>query len=556
MRKLLLILSLITIAFAADAQLMDQKKTFTRFDSLRGSLNGFRTCYDVNFYRLEIRLDFGKKRLIGSNFIRFKVMRDFKVMQLDLFNNMLVEKVVYKKQNLRFTRDSNAFFVEFPELMKKNNMEEIVVFYYGKPQEAKHAPWDGGIVWTKDKQNNPWVGMACQGTGASLWWPCKDHQSDEPDSMAINVVLPKGMMDISNGELRKLTVLPDSTTRYEWFVNYPINTYDVTINVGNYAHMADSFKNANGEYLKLDYYVLPENVDTARKQFEQVKPMLSCFERFFGPYPFYKDGFKLVESPYLGMEHQSAVAYGNKYQNGYLGTDLSGTGEGMKFDYIIIHESAHEWWGNAVTTKDIADMWVHEGFGQYAEALYLECMFGTGPAQRYLNGLKKNIRNDSPIIGPYGVNEEGSGDMYPKGALLLNTIRHVLNNDSIWFSVLKGVNMNFRYKTTTTEEVEQYMTEKSGYDLSKIFKQYLRLKDLPVLEVERIQDGSDLLIKYRWISPVTFFDMPVKAAITARGDYGWLNPDIQIQSRRLANMKKSDFKLDEEDFYFKAKFID
>ena len=325
--------------------------------------------------------------------------------------------------------------------------------------------------------------------------------------------------------------------------------------MGNFTHIADSFKNASGEYLKLDYYVLPENADTAVKQFTQVKPMLSCFERFFGPYPFYRDGFKLVESPYLGMEHQSAVAYGNKYMNGYLGNDLSGTGEGLKFDYIIIHEAAHEWWGNAVTTKDIADMWVHEGFGQYAEALYLECTVGPESAQKYLNGLKRSVDNDSPIIGPYGVNEEGSGDMYPKGALLLNTIRHVINNDSIWFSVIKGLNMNFRYITTTSEDVEKYMSEKSGMDLSKIFKQYLRLKDLPILEIERIQDGADLIVKYRWISPVTFFDMPVKAT-NAYGDYVWIKPDIQMQSMRIQNMKKSSFKIDETDFYIKTKFID
>lgn len=554
MRKLIPLFLLMMSSWFCQAQLMDNKKVFTRADTLRGALTPFRTCYDVEYYRLEIRLDIPKKRVIGSNVMRFKAMQNFKVLQVDLFANMLIEKIVYKTQNIQFRRDSNAVFVEFPELIKKGNTEEIAIFYYGSPIEAKRAPWDGGFVWTQDKDMNPWIGVACQGTGASLWWPCKDHQSDEPDSMALNIVVPKGLQEVSNGELRKQTILKDSSTRYEWFINYPINNYDVTINVGKYTHLKDTFVNATGDTLKLDYFVKPYNVEKAQKQFAQVKPMMSCFERFFGPYPFYRDGYKLVESPYLGMEHQSAVAYGNRYFNGYMGTDLSGTGEGLKFDYIIIHESAHEWWGNAVTTQDIADMWVHEGFGQYAESIYLECMFGPESAQKYLNGLKKGVDNDKPIIGPYGVNEEGSGDMYPKGALLLNTIRHVVNNDSIWFAAIKGLNMDLRYKTTTTKEVEDYLSQKTGVDLKKIFDQYLRQKDLPILEIELMQDVKDVLIKYRWISPITFFDMPVRIT-TAPGKYSWIKPDIQIQGMRLKNMRKEDVKVAEDEFYIKTKFI-
>lgn len=541
--KLLLLLAFLPF-LGAKAQLNQANQKFTKADSLRGSLNPFRSCYDVLFYDLEIRkIEIDKKRIIANNTIRFKVMEDFRIMQIDLNQAFSIEKIVYKYLNIRFTRDGNALFVELPTVAKKGSIGEIQIFYYGNPPVAKNAPWDGGFVWTSDKAANPWISTACQGAGASLWWPCKDHQSDEPDSMAIRVTVPKGFMDVSNGQLRKKTTLPDSSIKFDWFVSYPINTYNVSLNVGKYDFFTDTFINTSGKKLPLDYYVMPENIDKAKDQFAQVKPMLTCFEKYFGPYPFYRDGYKLVETPFLGMEHQSAVAYGNGYQNGYRGRDLSGSGEGMRFDYIVIHESAHEWWGNAITTQDIADMWVHEGFGQYSEAVYLECLYGREAATAYLIGLKRSIRNDATIIGPYGVNEEGSGDMYPKGAVMLNTIRTVMQNDSAWFATIKGLQETFHYKTVTTQQIEEYMIEHTGYNIKPIFEQYLRRKDPPVLEVDYKQIGNDLQVSYRWVTDVTFFDMPIRAT-TSRGKYEWIKPDVlKTQTFLAKNMRREDFKV-------------
>lgn len=501
------------------AQLGKDKTEFTRADTLRGALSEERLCYDVTYYHLNAKISPHEKFLKGSNQIRFKVVKNTKRIQVDLFENMHVDRIVYNDQEVKYKREYGAVFIDFPVELKAGTMQNIYIDYSGKPQVAINAPWDGGFTYDKDSAGNDWVAVSCQGTGASCWWPCKDHQSDEPDSMLISISCPSNLMDVSNGRLRKTTDLKNGYTRYDWFVANPINTYNVTFDIGVFAHFGDTLG-----ALTLDYYVLPENLDKAKVQFQQVKPMLICFENYFGKYPWYEDGYKLVETPYLGMEHQSAVAYGNKYQNGYLGQSLSSSGIGKKFDYIIIHESAHEWWGNNVTTKDIADMWVHEGFGMYAEALYCECMWGKDDYMRYINGMKFSIQNKTTLIGPYNVNKEGSGDMYNKGAMLLHTLRSIFDNDARFFAVIKGIQKDFFHQTVTTGQIENSFSRAYGKSLDPIFNQYLRFTAPPKILFKTTETG----IEYKWQADAKGFNMPLKI-VNADKTYTALYPTQEWQ---------------------------
>ncbi|MDB5233097.1 MAG: peptidase, partial [Hymenobacter sp.] len=466
---LLPLLLLLGVFSPAAAQLLQPKPAFTRADSLRGGQTPLRTCYDLNYYHLDVKLDPAKRFISGSNLFRYTSTQDFSRLQVDLFANLQVEKVLYKGKELPCAREANAVFVTFPKPIAKGTRDEFTVHYSGNPTVAKKAPWDGGMVFTQDAAGKPWVATACQGTGASIWWPTKDQQADEVDSMLISISVPNGLKDVSNGRLRRTTKLKDGYTRFDWAVRNPINNYDVALNVGDYQHFSDSYAGEKGP-LTLDYWVLPENVAKAKTQFAaNVKPMLKSMEHWFGPYPWYQDGYKLVDAPHLGMEHQSAVAYGNKYQNGYLGKDRSNTGWGLKWDFIVIHESGHEWFGNNITSKDIADMWVHESFTTYSEALFVESQFGKQAGQEYIHGQRRNIQDDGPIIGPYGVNKEGSGDMYDKGSMMLNTIRTVLNNDEKWRQVLRGLSGTFYHQTVTGQQVIDYINRETGRDFTKVF---------------------------------------------------------------------------------------
>lgn len=520
---------------------------FTRADSLRGNLTPLRSSYDINYYHLDVQVDIDNKSISGSNVFKFTATEDLKRLQFDLFENLSIQKVVYKGRKLPFTREFNAVFIDFPGTIKKNSQEEFIVFYSGKPVIAKRAPWDGGLTFSQDQQGKPWVAVSCQGLGASSWWPTKDHQSDEVDSMMISISVPTGLMDISNGRLRSSENLNNGYTRFNWFVSYPINNYNVTFNIGDYVHFGDTYAGENGN-LTLDYYVLKENLEKAKKQFgANVKPMLKVFENWFGPYPFYRDGFKLIDAPYLGMEHQSAVAYGNKYLNGYMGRDLSGTGLGMKWDYIIVHEAGHEWFGNNITSKDIADMWIHEGFTMYSEGLFVESLDGKKEGARYIAGIRKNIRNDVPIIGPYDVNTEGSGDMYYKGANLVHMIRTIVDDDAKWRDILRGLNQEFGLKTTTTTEVVNFINKKSGKDLTRVFDQYLRYSRIPTLEYKL----SGNQVSYRWDADVEGFNMPLRM-MTRSKKYHWIKPTTEWKSLRT----KSAFSPDLDNFYIEVKKTD
>jgi aminopeptidase N len=488
---------------SVSAQLTVPKENFTHRDTLQGGLRSERTCFDVQRYDLNIKVNIEEKSIMGYNDITFKVVENTNKIQIDLFENMQVDSIVFNTKKLNYKRDEIAVFVTFNESLKAGNQEKIRFYYSGKPIIAKRAPWDGGFVFNKDSNGKPWIGVAVQGTGASLWYPVKDSQSDEPDLGAtIKVAVPNGLMNVSNGRLLGSEDLKNGYTRWDWEVKNPINTYDITLNIADYAHIHDNHKG-----LDLDYYVLRENEEKARKHFEEVKPMMDCFQSKFGKYPFTEDGYKLVETPYLGMEHQSAVAYGNHYLKGYLGSDLSGTGIGMLFDFIIIHESGHEWFGNSITSKDIADMWIHEGFTQYSEIVFTECQFGYDKAMKYANGLSDNVNNDQPIIGHYGVNKEGSGDMYPKGALLLNTVRHIVNDDEKWWKILLKYSETYRHQIIDTKTVIEFFNTESGMNLTPVFNQYLRYTTIPRLEFR--SSGTKDQFEFAWKTDEPNFEMPI-----------------------------------------------
>ena len=546
LRKTLpLLLFVLGLARLAAAQLLaPPPAAYTRADSLRGGQSALRTCYDLNYYHLSVRLDMPTKSLSGTNLFRFAATRDFTRLQFDLFANLKVEKVTWHGQQLPFTREANAVFVTFPQPIKQGSRDEFTVAYSGQPTVAKKAPWDGGLVWAQDAAGQSWVASACQGMGASIWWPCKDQQADEVDSMLISVAVPAGLRDVSNGRLRGTAPVAGGYTRYDWAVTNPINNYDVALNVGNYQHFADVYQGEKGP-LTLDYWVLPENLEKAKTQFAaNVKPMLKSMEHWFGPYPFYKDGYKLVDAPHLGMEHQSAVAYGNKYRNGYLGRDRSATGWGDKWDFIIIHESGHEWFGNNITTQDIADMWVHESFTTYSESLFVESLFGQQAAQEYIHGQRRNIQNDEPIIGPYGVNKEGSGDMYDKGSNLLNMLRLATNDDAKWRAVLRGLNSTFYHQTVTGQQVIDYVSRESGHDFSRVFAQYLQYATLPTLEIR--QEQGQLI--GRWVAAVPGFDLPIRLRVKG-GAYQLVPLTTQWQPLKMPGATRDNVEVDTLNYY-------
>jgi aminopeptidase N len=443
------------------------------------------------------------------------VLEPNSTLQIELQPPLKITSITQDEKKLIWQKDGYSYFIELPKKEPTGTVNEIVVYYEGNPKISKNPPWSGGITWQKDGRDNHFIATSCQGDGASLWWPCKDHMYDEVDSMLISVTVPKNLMDVSNGVLRKVEE-NEMTKTYHWFVNNPINNYGVNINIGDYVHFGEIYEGEKGE-LACNYYVLRGNLELAKEQFKQVPKMLEAFEHWFGAYPFYEDGFKLVEVPYLGMEHQSSVTYGNGYKNGYRGRDLSMTGIGLLFDFIIVHEAGHEWFANNITYKDVADMWIHESFTTYSESLYLEYHFGKSYGLNYTRGTRTSIANDIPIIGVYDVNHEGSGDMYYKGANMLVMIRQVIDNDKKWRKILRGLNQTFYHQTVTTKQIEDYMIKESGKDLQPIFNQYLRDIRIPTLEYRKINGA----LAYRFGNCVEGFKMPLK--ITINGKEKWIN---------------------------------
>ena len=562
MRKSILIIVLFCVNFSVFSQ------EFTRKDSLRGELTPFRTCYDVTYYNLNVTIDEKEKTIERSfNDIHFTSTSDFETIQIDLAKNMEILLILFPDKELdsacydveydyelEFTREHDAVFVKFPRIIKKGEQSYIRVWYSGYPREAMNPPWDGGFSWKIDKNNNPWIGVSCQGLGASVWWPNKDHQSDEPDSMTIKVSARNPLKIICNGNLRSekttfSSYLQDSINTSEWFVSYPINNYNVTLNIGDYVHFQDEYVSGE-DTLDLSYYVLSYNEEKAKKHFEQVKPMMDCFENYFGKYPFWEDGYALVETSYLGMEHQSAIAYGNDYLPGYLGS--LGYSGGLEFDYIIVHETGHEWWGNSITTNDIADMWIHEGFCTYSEALYVECLYGYDQMLEYVNNQKQFIRNNSPIVGHYHVNNKGSGDMYQKGSAMLHTLRTLIENDELWFELIKEISEKFQYETLDAQEIMNYIMERTSYDLTDFFSQYLNHEKLPEFQYKLVKEGRNTTLVYRW-EAIEKFDMPL--LVNSGNKDFWIYPDLEWKEMSLGKIDRTEFKVRKDLFLIDIKKV-
>ena len=511
---------------------ISQEYKFTKQDTLRGSITPERAWWDLTYYHLDIAVDLDNKFIKGSNTIEYKVLEPNKKLQVDLQSPLKITKVEQNGKELTFSSEGSAHFINLIDKQRKGKINSVKVYYEGNPKEAVRAPWDGGLSWTRDSNGKHFAATSCQGIGASIWWPNKDHMYDEVDSMLISVNVPKGLMNISNGRLKKIEEFEDTNT-YHWYVSNPINNYGVNINIGDYVEFSEVYEGEKGK-LDMIYYVLRDNIERAKTQFKDAVKMMDAFEYWFGPYPFYEDSFKIVEVPYLGMEHQSSITYGNKYMKGYLGRDLSRTGWGLKFDYIIIHEAGHEWFANNITYKDIADMWIHESFTTYSENLFLDYHYGKEASSEYVIGTRAGISNSAPMIGPYGVNRRGS-DIYSKGANVLHTIRQIANSDEKWRMILRGLNKDFYHQTVETKQIENYISDKMGYDLSTFFDQYLRTTNIPVFEY-KLNDG---LLEYKWSNVIDGFKMPVDVFV---GDEKIrLNP---TQETKSIDVKSEKIRLD------------
>jgi aminopeptidase N len=497
------------------------QKAITFEDSLRGSITPERVWWDLKHYDLTFDVNPEKKFISGTNIISYLVLKENMTLQIDLQFPMGITYIEQNGKKLNYVKKGdNAYFISLIDKQTVGESNKLSISFEGKPLIAKRAPWDGGFSWNKDEEGNHFVATSCQGLGSSVFWPCKDHMYDEADSLRMTVTVPDSLQDISNGRLTKMCIDNKGIRTSTWEVKNPINNYGVNLNIGNYVHFGETYKGEKGD-LTCDYYVMPYNLDKAKVQFKDAIRMLQAFEHWFGPYPFYEDGYKLVEVPYLGMEHQSSITYGNKYKNGYLGRDLSGTGWGTKWDFIIIHESGHEWFANNITYKDIADMWIHESFTNYSETLFTEYHFGKSAGQDYVIGTRANIVNDSPIIGKYDINQRGSGDMYYKGGNMIHTIRQVINDDEKFRQILRGLNKDFYHQTVTTEQIENYISSKSGINFSKVFDQYLRNIKLPKLA----QKSSKGMVFYRWENVVPGFEMPIKVSVDGVEQFVYPTPD-------------------------------
>jgi len=531
-----IILSLLFIYHSGQSQI----KSFTRYDTLRGSLSPLRTCYDVHFYNLKLQIDPDRKYISGSNSIYFKVKEPFKRIQVDLSSTLRIDSIKHHDETLHFERDSNAVVINFGKIVD-NSSDSISIYYSGNPVEAKNPPWEGGFVWSKDATGAPWIGVACEGDGASLWWPCKDHPSDEADSVQMTFSVPKGLKCISNGNLVQETFGKEFQT-YKWKVHYPINNYNVTLNIGNYAEIKDEYVRPDNSTLDLRYYVLQQNENKALEYFQQVKPMLKCFEHYFGKYPFPKDGYAIVETPYLGMEHQSAIAYGNKFKKNMLG-----------YDYIVIHESAHEWWGNNVTACDHGDLWIQESFTTYAEALFVECTFDFNTSVNYLLRQRNYIKNSEPVKGPSNVNYHywKDSDMYYKGSWMLHTLRSVIDNDSLWFSILREIQEKFSQKQICSDDLINFISQKGMINLRPFFNQYLLHTDIPTFEYKLKSKKNKFYLVYRMRASENGFSIPIKLKLYS-GKTITLIADQQFKKVELEENDLEDFKIPTDLYYISS----
>ena len=555
--------TLLTLATFLCSISMFAQPLINESDTLRGSLNENRDWFDIKRYVIDVTPNYEAKSIVGVVSWKAIAVKPSKQIQIDLQTPLEIDSILLWSNTkesstairLQFSRTNNIALAQIEKQIPKGQAFGLTIFYHGVPKEAIRPPWDGGWIWKKDANGQPWMSVACQGLGASVWYPCKDHQSDEPEEGAqLTIQVPKDKNIIAIGNGRKVAetnmVNINNNNRFSWQVTNPINSYNIIPYIGDYVGWKETYKGLKGK-LDLSYWVLRSDSAKAVEQFKQVPKMLEALEYWFGPYPFYEDGFQMVQSPHLGMEHQSAIAYGNQFKNGYLGRDLSGTGWGLKWDFIIVHESGHEWFANNITTKDIADMWVHEGFTNYSETLFTEYFYGKKAGDEYNYGIRRNIKNDIPIIGPYGVNQEGSGDMYSKGANLIHTIRHAINNDSLFRNILMGLNTQFYHQTVTTAQVENYISVRAGFGFQKVFDQYLRTTQIPVLNYS--YNEKEKIFTYEYKNCVTGFNLPLHFSYLGK-KYSFMPMDYQPQQRLIQepNFNLQDFvKTIESQYYIK-----
>ena len=529
--------------FLLNTYVQSRAQKYSAQDTLRGSITPERIWWDLVYYDLDVTVQPKVKSIRGTNTIHYKVVSPNNIMQIDLQPPMKLIKAVQDEVELSINQNGNAHFIQLEKKQNRKKIEQIVLHFEGQPKEAINAPWDGGFSWKKDYNGNDFIATSCQGIGASVWWPNKDHMYDEVDSLQMKITVPKHLKAVGNGRLRAVTK-NEKTASYTWFVSNPINNYGVNINIGDYVDFSETYNGEKGN-LDMHYFVLKDNLSKAKKQFLDAPKMMKAFEYWFGPYPFYEDSYKLVEVPYLGMEHQSSVTYGNRYMDGYLGRDLSGTGWGLKFDFIIIHESGHEWFANNITNKDIADMWIHEGFTAYSENLFLDYYYGKEASSEYVIGTRKRIRNDRPIIGNYNVNAEGSSDMYYKGANMIHMLRQFTKNDEKWRGILRKMNAKFHHQTVTTQQIESFLSDEIDLDLHSFFNQYLRDVRIPTLEYNIDKN----ILHYRWTNVVEGFEMPIE--FESDKQWQWLYPTVSWQTKAI---NSSTITVD-EDYYIKTKIL-
>jgi len=521
-----------------------QQTNFSKQDTLRGSITPERVWWDLLHYNLDFKVSPSSKSIEGSNLIRYEVLSQNQLMQIDLQPPMEITSVLENNKELNYNREGNVYYIQLKKNQQIGAINEITIHFKGAPKISNNPPWDDGFTWGKDNNGTDFIATSCQGGGSSIWWPSKDHMYDEPDQgIELSITAPKHLISVSNGRHIQTKENSNKTNTSTWKVINPINNYGVNINIGDYVHFKEEYKGKKG-VLDCDYYVVSYNLEKAKKQFKEVSRTLEAFEHWFGPYPFYEDSYKLVEVPYLGMEHQSSVTYGNGYKNGYKGIDLSGTGWGLKFDFIIVHESGHEWFANNITNIDIADMWIHESFTAYSENLFLDYHFGTEASNAYVTGTRKNIQNDKPIIGNYNVNNSGSSDMYYKGANMLHTLRQIIDNDKKWRSILVGLNKDFYHQTVTTLQIENYIDKYFEIDLKPFFNQYLRTIKIPTLDYKL--ENNNLL--YKWSNVVDGFSIPIKVFINSTSQ--WIRPTSRWK-KLLSDKNINSFSVD-NNFYIET----
>lgn len=512
---------------------------FSKEDQLRGAITEERAWWDLLHYELAVEVFPNDKSIKGSNTITYKVLFPAKMMQIELQEPMKIDKVVQNGKKLSVKSKGAVHYIKMKK-QKEGTEGTVTIFFSGTPKVAARPPWDGGFTWKTDSNGLPFIANANQGIGASIWWPNKDHPADEPDhGVNLAITAPSNLVAVGNGRL-KTTDDHGTTKSWHWEVVNPINNYGININIGDYVNFTETFEGLKGD-LDMSYWVLKENLEKAKEQFKQAPLMMQAFEYWFGPYPFYEDSFKLVEVPYLGMEHQSSVTYGNKYRNGYLGNDLSGSGWGLRFDFIIIHEAGHEWFANSITNKDVADMWIHEGFTAYSENLYLNYHFSDEAASEYVIGTRRSIQNDKPIIGSYNVRNEGSSDMYYKGANILHTLRQLVEDDRKWRDILRGLNKEFYHQTVSSAQIENYLSDQTGIDLTEFWQQYLRTTMVPTIEY-KVNANK---LEFRYTNIVDGFDMPVMVIVN--NEMEWIFPTSEWKTKEFSSdILDLQFK---EDFY-------